>query len=29
VDEIVSALAGQMGAACAFPGARADGGHEP
>ena len=29
VDEIVSALAGQMGVACAFPGARADGGHEP
>jgi shikimate kinase len=29
VDEIVSALAGQVGAACAFPGARADGGHEP
>ena len=29
VDEIVSALAGQMGAACASPGARADGGHEP
>ena len=29
VDEIVSALAGRMGAACAFPGARADGGHEP
>ena len=29
VDEIVGALAGRMGAACAFPGARADGGHEP
>ena len=29
VDEIVSALAGRMRAACAFPGARADGGHEP
>jgi shikimate kinase len=29
VDEIVSALAGRMGAACASPGARADGGHEP
>jgi len=29
VDEIVSALAGRMGAACAPPGARADGGHEP
>ena len=29
VDEIVSVLAGQMGAACASPGARADGGHEP
>jgi shikimate kinase len=29
VDEIVSALAGRMGVACAFPGARADGGHEP
>ena len=29
VDEIVSALAGRMGAACAFPDARADGGHEP
>ena len=28
VDEIVSALAGQMGVACAFPGVRADGGHE-
>jgi shikimate kinase len=28
VDEIVSALAGRMGAACASPGARADG-HEP
>ena len=29
VDEIVSALAGRMGVACAFQGARADGGHEP
>jgi shikimate kinase len=29
VDEIVSALAGRMGAACASPGARAGGGHEP
>ena len=29
VDEIVSALAGRMGVACASPGARADGGHEP
>ena len=29
VDEIVSALAGRMGAACATPGAPADGGHEP
>ena len=29
VDEIVSALAGQMLAACAFPDARADGEHEP
>jgi shikimate kinase len=29
VDEIVSALAGRMGAACASPGARADGGYEP
>jgi len=29
VDEIVSALAGRMGAACAFQGARADGDHEP
>jgi len=25
----VSALAGRMGAACAFQGARADGDHEP
>jgi len=29
VDEIVSALAGRMRAACATPGAPADGGHEP
>jgi shikimate kinase len=29
VDEIVGALAGRMGAACATPGAPADGGHEP
>ena len=29
VDEIVSALAGRMGTACATPGAPADGGHEP
>ena len=29
VDEIVGALAGRMGVACATPGAPADGGHEP
>ena len=29
VDEIVSALAGQMGVACAGAGGRTDGGHEP
>jgi shikimate kinase len=29
VDEIVGALAGRMGAACATPGAPADGGQEP
>ena len=29
VDEIVGALAGRMGVACATPGTPADGGHEP